>query len=369
MKTAIIRAKLYLGAVLVAIAMGVGPSQAAGTSETSDPMLKPSEMTSRAASSVLLAITRADVRLVAVGERGTIVVSDDNGNSWKQAPAPVSVALTAVAFSGAKSGWAVGHGGVVLHTDDAGASWTKQLDGQQAADIDLKDAIGQAEKYPANESAARRLRDAKRAAQEGSEKPFLDVKFWSPTSGIVVGAYGAILQTTDGGKSWVSLRERIDNPKGKHLYNVSLTGGEIYLAGEQGTLFRSTDQAQTFSKISTPYAGTFFGVVNDAKLGTFAYGLRGNAFVSHDAGKNWQKLEIDQPITITSGAATADGHVILVDESGRVLKVSEDGLKTQALALAQSFSFTGIAQASDGSLVLSGIRGTTRVTPDILAKK
>jgi len=369
MKTALIRAKRPLGAVLVALVLGVGLSHAAATPETSDPLLKPSEMTSRAANSVLLAVTRANARLVAVGERGTIVISDDSGQSWKQVPTPVSVALTAVAFSGAKAGWAVGHGGVVLHTEDAGESWSKQLDGQQAADIDLKDANEQAERKPSSESAARRLRDATRAAKEGSEKPFLDVKFWSPTSGIVVGAYGAILQTNDGGKSWLSLRERIDNPKGKHLYNVSLTGIEIYIAGEQGTLFRSTDQAQTFSKISTPYAGTFFGVINDAKMGTFAFGLRGNAFISHDAGKNWQKLDIGQPITITSGAATADGHVILVDESGRVLKVSDDGLKTQALALPMPFSFTGVAQASDGSLVLSGIRGTTRVTTDILAKK
>jgi photosystem II stability/assembly factor-like uncharacterized protein len=168
MKTAIIRFKLPLGAVWVALAIGVGQLHAAGTPEASDPLLKPSEMTSRAATSVLLAVTRSDARLIAVGERGTIVVSDDSGHSWKQVPAPVSVALTAVAFSDSQTGWAVGHAGVVLHTADAGASWTKQLDGQQAADIDLKDASEQAEKNPSSESAIRRLRDARRAAQEPS---------------------------------------------------------------------------------------------------------------------------------------------------------------------------------------------------------
>jgi photosystem II stability/assembly factor-like uncharacterized protein len=166
----------------------------------------------------------------------------------------------------------------------------------------------------------------------------------------------------------VSLRERLENPKGKHLYGVTVSGSEIYIAGEQGTLFRSTDHAQTFTKIATPYAGTFFGVINDPKLGTFAYGLRGNAFFSHDAGKNWQKIDIGQPITITAGAV-ANGTVILVDESGRVLKVGEDGLKTQAFPLPMPFSFTGVTQAEDGSLVLSGIRGTTRISPENLAKK
>ena len=317
----------------------------------------------------MLAVTRADSRLISVGERGTILLSDDLGISWTQIPAPVSVALTAVNFSDSHSGWAVGHAGVVLHTADGGLSWVKQLDGQQAADIDVLDAKEKLEKNPSNESAVRYLRDAKRAAQEGSDKPLLDVKFWSPSAGIVVGAYGAILQTNDGGKSWTSLRDRLDNPKGKHLYSVTLSGREIYIAGEQGTLFRSVDQGLTFTKINTPYSGTYFGVISDPKLGIFVYGLRGNAFVSHDAGHNWKKINIDLPITITAGVATSDGYVILTDESGRVLKISEDGLSVEPLTLPVPFSFTGIAQAKDGSLVLSGIRGTTRLTTEILVKK
>jgi photosystem II stability/assembly factor-like uncharacterized protein len=41
---------------------------------------------------------------------------------------------------------------------------------------------------------------------EGADKPWLDVHFWSPRRVLVVGAYGNILRTQDGGRSWESLR-------------------------------------------------------------------------------------------------------------------------------------------------------------------
>ena len=88
----------------------------------------------------MLAITRAGARLVAVGERGSILLSDDSGVSWRQAKVPVSVTLTAVQFPNAKAGWAVGHLGVVLHSADGGETWAKQLDGREAASLVLEAA-------------------------------------------------------------------------------------------------------------------------------------------------------------------------------------------------------------------------------------
>jgi photosystem II stability/assembly factor-like uncharacterized protein len=53
----------------------------------------------RAAASLQLSVTRAGKRLVSVGERGLVLLSDDDGRSWRQArQVPVSVALTQVRF-------------------------------------------------------------------------------------------------------------------------------------------------------------------------------------------------------------------------------------------------------------------------------
>src|SRR5690606_9884464 len=95
----------------------------------------------RAQHSLQLAVSRAGNRLVAVGERGVVLLSDDDGRNWHQAEnVPVSVTLTDVHFVSATHGWAVGHSGVVLHSADGGETWQRQLDGNQAAKIILEDA-------------------------------------------------------------------------------------------------------------------------------------------------------------------------------------------------------------------------------------
>ena len=71
----------------------------------------------------LFGIVRIGPRVVAVGDYGVVLLSDDYGATWRQARSVATGnGLTAVAFADAARGWAVGHGGTVLHTADGGAS-------------------------------------------------------------------------------------------------------------------------------------------------------------------------------------------------------------------------------------------------------
>jgi photosystem II stability/assembly factor-like uncharacterized protein len=103
--------------------------------------------------SLLNGLARAGDRVVAVGQRGHVLYSDDAGGNWQQAEVPVSSDLVAVSFPSASSGWAVGHDGVILHTNNAGATWSRQFDGRRVGALLL-------EAYPENASA----KDPERAA-------------------------------------------------------------------------------------------------------------------------------------------------------------------------------------------------------------
>lgn len=81
----------------------------------------PARLTDLAPENLLTDATRVGDRIVAVGERGHIIYSDDEGKTWVQGEVPVSVTLTAIDFGTDTHGWAVGHSGVVLKTTDAGA--------------------------------------------------------------------------------------------------------------------------------------------------------------------------------------------------------------------------------------------------------
>ena len=108
-------------------------ARAAQTGAAPAVLSRPALMSPKALGAAMLAVTRAGSRLVAVGERGTVLLSDDHGQHWRQAAVPVQVTLTCVTFADERHGWAAGHLGTILHSDDGGQTWRKQLDGITAA--------------------------------------------------------------------------------------------------------------------------------------------------------------------------------------------------------------------------------------------
>ena len=92
-----------------------------------DRLDRPAALEPAAVHSLMLGVARAGDRLVAVGERGHVLLSDDAGNSWRQAKSvPSQTLLTAVAFADPQRGWAVGHDELILHTADGGETWATQ---------------------------------------------------------------------------------------------------------------------------------------------------------------------------------------------------------------------------------------------------
>jgi photosystem II stability/assembly factor-like uncharacterized protein len=289
-------------------------------------------------------------RLVAAGERGLIVFSDDAGKTWRQARVPVAVTLTALAFPSPTEGWAVGHGGVVLHTRDSGESWRKQLDGPTAAR--LADAA-------AGDDPALKKRTAQLLA-DGADKPFLAVHFDDPQHGFVVGAYGLIFGTENGGKSWQSWLDRVDNPRGLHLNAIAATGSSRYLVGEQGLLLRSADGSKHFSQLETPYAGSFFTVLAAGET-VIVGGLKGNAFRSADGGANWTKVTGLPPVNLLFAHGLSDGGFLFVNQGGRLLVNAPGSLAWHPVLLPPgALPALAALQVGDGSWVVAGQRGIGR---------
>ena len=182
-----------------------------------DPIEMPAPAVARPALGSLLATACAGGRVVAAGQRGRIVYSDDGGKAWTQAAVPVSVDLVGLVFSSATAGWAVGHGGVVLVTRDAGSSWNKSLAGRQADEVALRYYATLAAPTPGDA----RLRDRLRAQfADRRAQPFLDVTFDGLRDGFVVGAFNTAFRTDDGGATWVPWMDRTANPQELHLNAV-----------------------------------------------------------------------------------------------------------------------------------------------------
>lgn len=334
--------------------LAVGVASGANASSFKDVLDTPAIQSPIAAASPLIGVTGAGSRLVAVGLRGHILFSDNQGKTWQQARVPVSSDLTAVHFPTPLLGWAVGHDGVVLHSTDGGRSWVKQIDGRQVNR--LLTAYYQERAKAGDAAMAKVVDEVKRLTEPGPDQPFLDVWFENEHTGYIVGAFNLILTTRDGGRNWQPLMELTDNPNWLHLYAVRGIGNALYIVGEQGLVMRREPNGARFAAIPTPYQGTFFGITGTPAT-LVAFGLRGTALSSSDQGRSWKKIDTVISAGFTAGSVLPDGRIVLVSQGGQMLISDPKAQTFSTVEIKQPMPFFGVTPASPTGVALVGARG------------
>ena len=319
-----------------------------------DPLTTPAARWAHPGTQRVLDLSRADKRLVAVGQRGTILLSDDAGESWRQAASPVSVDLTGVNFVNASEGWAVGHDGVLLHSKDGGENWTLSLTAEKVVALlksyyTEKAASGDAELQAV-------LEQVERDAELQRVPSFFNVHFLSAQRGYVIGTAGLILETRDGGQTWVPLLDRVENPDIAHLYDIAGTENDLWLAGELGYAAKLNTGTGRFEQVNTGYPGTYFTVSvqgSNVLLG----GLRGNIFATSDAGQNWKQIESGQRLSVVASTMLSDGTPMVATQNGAVLAApwgtdaavaGTQPIRRQTLALIQADENTAVVATDIG---------------------
>jgi photosystem II stability/assembly factor-like uncharacterized protein len=316
----------------------------------------------------MLAAAKAGSRLVAVGERGLIALSDNAGETWRQAGrVPVSISLTAVSFATDKLGWAVGHGGVILNTSDAGETWVLQANGTQLAKAALAAAETMVSSNPSDPNGERLMKSAHQLVSDGADKPLLDVHFQDASRGWVVGAYNLFFETRDGGQTWTSLRHLIDNPKEMHLYAIRSAGADVYVIGEQGQMHRSLDSGRSFQALKSPYAGSWFTLAVASDGAVIAGGLRGNLFRSTNRGDSWEQIVGAGPVSFVSASALAGKDVMVANQAGQVFTLGPD-LKLTPFYKSPTYPLTGVVPLGSGGILVMAATGVTHVSAAQLKK-
>ncbi|WGT28001.1 MULTISPECIES: WD40/YVTN/BNR-like repeat-containing protein [Pseudomonas fluorescens group] len=311
-------------------------------------------LSSLIAHSPLLDVVCIDKRVIAAGIRGSILFSDDSGHSWTQAQVPVSTDLVALAFPNSTQGWAVGHGGIVLYSEDGGQSWHKQLDGIAASKLAIEYYQSNLTSLPDAQLFLERERSL---AVEGETQSFMDVFFVDERCGYVVGTFNRIFMTVDGGQNWKPLMHLTENPGELHFYSVAGLEDQLYLAGEQGKVWRHDLASSRFVVADTYYAGTLFGVLPGAANLLFAYGMRGSLFRSTDRGSTWEKIQSPIQGGITTTLVLAEGRVLIADQSGGVALSMDGGRHFKALNVAKPMAYAGASVLSDNAVVMVGALG------------
>jgi photosystem II stability/assembly factor-like uncharacterized protein len=280
----------------------------------------PSKLATR---TLLLDSAALGQRLIAAGAWGHVVLSDDDGKTWRQATrVPTTSTLTSISFVDERRGWAVGHDALILRTTDGGETWEQQhIDREQ-------------------------------------EAPLLSVWFRDAQFGIGVGAFGMTLETRDGGESW-KRRPLTDDPEDDLHLNGIFGGpdGHVFIAAEMGAVYRSRDDGETFERLALPYEGSFWNGLALPDESILVFGMRGHVFRSEDRGETWSEVESGTDQSLQAGTQRADGRIVIVGLGGTVLTSEDGGHSFGATTQPDRRGIASVAESAGGRLLLFGVSG------------
>ncbi|WP_177188786.1 WD40/YVTN/BNR-like repeat-containing protein [Solimonas aquatica] len=276
---------------------------------------------------------------VAVGAGGKLMVSNDAGKTWAAEAGPTGLAITAVAIKGSRRVMA-GQVGEIYY-DDGSGKWQK-------ADNELKEramgvainsngvaivvgAFGMLERSTDGGKtwkAANLNWDPLFASSEllgdGFQPQLYAVNVDDTGLAIAVGELGTVIRSSDAGRTWFPVLG--GNVHGETrpptLFAVSQReDGSVFAVGQSGTIYKSADKGLTWCSIPSGTDANLFGVASLPGGKTVVSGMREMLFSSNDA--EWERLKgEDIAVAWYSGvASTSSGNIIAVGQSGNILRV------------------------------------------------
>jgi photosystem II stability/assembly factor-like uncharacterized protein len=305
-----------------------------------------------------------------VGERGSILHTEDGGKTWKTQQSGVTYPLFDVDFIDNQNGWAVGNWGTILSTGDGGEHWQEQplstvlksrgqIDPaafQDIVDPTTGEIIAKKGQLLSRDLVAQILEKGIPDVRIREDVVLNAVTFVDTAHGWIVGEQARILRTEDGGKTWESIalprppKQASSNNDNEELMSdeeleafgaltppPSLYGAYFaapqqgWVVGQEGTIAYTRDGGQQweFQPSGTREALYDIGVIGETG---WVVGDKGTVLVSTNSGTQWTKQELGLEYRLSwlrRLAITPGDHSFFVGADGLVLaggKSPEQGI-------------------------------------------
>jgi photosystem II stability/assembly factor-like uncharacterized protein len=205
------------------------------------------------------------------------------------------------------------------------------------------------------------LAEAEHEQEVGPNRPLLDIWFRDELYGVAVGAFNYYFVTEDGGHTWQDRSLTLPNPEALHLYSINAIGGEtLLIVGEFGLLLRSTDGGRSWASLDLGYEGTLFTVSGQGGTAWIA-GLRGNAFYSNDFGGSWNKVPLGVEATLLEACSVSADTAVFAGLGGTLLRFNLTDQSVVPVGKLGGGHISSVQMLTD-SLVLAGAAGIQRIS-------
>lgn len=186
------------------------------------------------------------------------------------------------------------------------------------------------------------------------EVPILDILMIDEQVGYAIGAYGLFRGTRDGGVSWDEVEAPEVRDEELHFNAlVRLNNGDVLMVGETGMMGLSRDRGDSWERLESPYESSLFGAQPLGDAGAVVFGLRGNAFATDDVrGGEWRKIPTGTVASLFGGASLPNGGVAMVGLNGTILQTGPDARRVSRSSAPAGKPLAAVIATAEGLLVV-----------------
>lgn len=274
---------------------------------------------------LMLDVAERGGQLVAVGERGLVLRSDNLGRSWQVEATPTRALLTCIATGPDGRWWAGGHDGVLLVANSKASGWAPA----PGSSLTPTDAL-------------------------------FGIHFSTTGEARLWGAFGLLVRLPAQGPA-----ERLVSPAGDvHFYAGVEHAGDGWLFGEAGSAVRWGQEGPQVEALVDD-APSLHGALALQDGTVLAYGLRGR-LLRLKADGPWEECETGARNLLSAGVELRPGVIVLAGQSG-AWRLSTDGAQTWSeMPSPVEGGVSKLLLLSDGALLVAGENGLRRLEKDRL---
>lgn len=240
-----------------------------------------------------------------VGASGTILTTQNGGETWEKTVKPSDDNFRDIVFTGEKTGWILAERSILktraneprsylLHTTDGGKSWRRTDFPVNQNDTVIHKFVLTSDRqkiWAIGETGALYFFDGSTWQRQAAPTRYLlnDGWWFDNAQGWLVGAGGAFLTTTDGGKNW---RETnfADNPRLNAVFFVTAKIG--WAAGASGKIFSTVSGGNHWRSQNSNTANDLFDIIFLNQREGFAVGDAGLLLMTKNGGASWTTEKI-----------------------------------------------------------------------------
>ena len=292
----------------------------------------------------------------AAGASGTVLHTTDGGQTWKTQSTGTSEYLYTVLFTDSSTGWIAGENFILLHTTDGGQSWVKDESAEweggdpgnrhgrftsvQFMDDEIGWMVGEVDTGWTDPygtpvigvyGVVYHTVDGGQSWQTPSSdlhKGTISVHFvnqdmgWAVQSALLPDMQGGILTTRDGGKTWEPQHSSDPGYYGSVRFLDEQTG---WVAGNYGLVLHTNDGGNSWETKSQGAGSTLLDVFFADRETGWAAGYNGTILHTVDGGMSWQRQESGAGNRVLSNMHFVDRKTGWIAGGGRTLLHTEDG--------------------------------------------